>query len=240
MTINTDKTVREYALEVPNATRIFERLKIDYCCGGLRPLGEACAAAGVEFEEVLRLLEEGAAAPAETPAAVQSGTLSTLIDYILDTHHTFTRDEMQRIEALAEKVCAKHGANHPELLGVRSVFAGLCAELRPHMLKEEMVLFPYIKQLEQSVASGARPAPAPFGTAANPIRVMLREHDAAGRILREMRAASGDYVVPADACISFRTLYEALEAFEKDLHQHIHLENNVLFPRVLKLEGVTA
>ncbi|HLM54569.1 MAG TPA: iron-sulfur cluster repair di-iron protein [Pyrinomonadaceae bacterium] len=240
MAITIEKTVREYALETPNATRVFERLKIDYCCGGNRPLGEACASAGVEFEEVLRLLEEGAAAPAETPAAALSGTLSTLIDYILDTHHTFTRDEMQRLTALAEKVCSKHGANHPELLGVRSVFAGLCAELRPHMLKEERVLFPYIRQLEQAATAGARPAPAPFGTAANPICVMLREHDAAGDILREMRAAACDYAVPADACISFRTLYEALEAFEKDLHQHIHLENNVLFPRVLELEGVTA
>jgi regulator of cell morphogenesis and NO signaling len=236
MTLNTEKTIGEYAVETPGATRVFEKLKIDYCCGGGRSLSNACDAAGVEVGQVERLLEAAGGAPAEMPAGLSSGTLSELIDYILEKHHTFTRDEMERITALAEKVATKHGGNHPELLTVRELFAQLCEDLRPHMFKEEMILFPYIKQLEQTAAAG-RPAPyAPFGTVANPVRMMMLEHDTAGEILRELRAASDDYTAPADGCVSYRTLYQALEEFEADLHQHIHLENNVLFPRAAELE----
>jgi regulator of cell morphogenesis and NO signaling len=237
MTLCAEKTVREYATETPNATRVFEKLKIDYCCGGGRSLGEACAVAGVPLDEVERLLEQAGKVSGEMPPGVLSGTLSELIDYILDTHHAFTRDEMERITALADKVASKHGGNHPELPGVRTLFLKLCDDLRPHMFKEEMVLFPYVRQLEQAAAQG-RPAPfAPFGTVGNPIRMMMFEHDTAGDILRELRAAAQDYAPPADACISYHTLYEALEGFEKDLHQHIHLENNVLFPRAVELEA---
>ena len=239
MTLCAEKTVREYATETPNATRVFEKLKIDYCCGGGRSLQDACAVAGVPLDEVERLLEQAGDSSGEMPPGVQSGTLAGLIDYILDTHHAFTRDEMERITALAEKVTSKHGVNHPELEGVRTLFLKLCDDLRPHMFKEEMVLFPYVRRLEQAAAQ-ERPAPyAPFGTVGNPIRMMMSEHDTAGDILRELRALAGGYSPPADACISYRTFYEALEGFEKDLHQHIHLENNVLFPRAVELEAAT-
>jgi regulator of cell morphogenesis and NO signaling len=237
MTLCADKTVRELAVETPNATRVFEKLKIDYCCGGGRSLGDACAAAGVGVEEVARLLEQAGAFKGDTPACLQSGALAELIDYIVDKHHTFTRDEMERITALAEKVASKHGANHPELLDVRTLFGQLCEDLRPHMFKEEMILFPYVKQME-SAAAGNRPMPyAPFGTVGNPVRMMMLEHDAAGDILRKLRAVTADYAAPSDACISYQTLYRALEELEKDLHQHIHLENNVLFPRAVELES---
>ena len=236
MTLCAEKTVREYVTETPNATRVFEKLKIDYCCGGGRSLQDACTAAGIPLDEVERLLEQAEDASVEMPPGVQSGTLAELIDYILDTHHAFTRDEMERITALAEKVASKHGENHPELLGVRALFLQLCDDLRPHMFKEEMILFPYVKQLEAAAAQEF-PAPyAPFGTVGNPIRMMMFEHDTAGDILRELRANTDGYAPPADACISYRTLYEALEGFERDLHQHIHLENNVLFPRAVELE----
>lgn len=236
MTLCAEKTVREYAVETPNAARVFEKLKIDYCCGGGRPLGEAARLAGVPLAEVERLLEQAGGASGEAPAGAQSGTLTELIDYILDKHHTFTRDEMERIDALAEKVSSKHGGNHTELASVQSLFRRLCDDLRPHMLKEENILFPYVRQLEQAAADG-RPLPrAPFGTVGNPVRVMMFEHDTAGDLLRELRAAAADYAAPADACVSYLTLYEALEGFEKDLHQHIHLENNVLFPRAVEME----
>lgn len=236
MTLSTEKTVREYATGTHGATRVFEKLKIDYCCGGGRSLSDACAAAGVEVAEVERLLEEAGDQRPGGPEVAASGSLSRLIDYILDTHHTFTREETGRITALAEKVATKHGANHPELLTVRDLFAKLCDDLRPHMLKEETVLFPYVKRMEQAAAAGWPAPPAPFGTVANPVRVMTLEHDAAGDILRALRAAANDYAAPADACISYRVLYGALEEFERDLHRHIHLENNVLFPRAAGLE----
>ncbi len=171
------------------------------------------------------------------PEDFQAGTLAELIGHILDKHHTFTRHEMERLGALASKVYAAHGERHPELALVGSLFERLCQDLKPHMFKEEQVLFPYIIRLEQALAGKGAPPFAPFGTVNNPVRMMMYEHDAAGDLLRELRAATADYAVPADACLSYRTLYGALEAFEKDLHQHIHLENNVLFPRAAELES---
>lgn len=242
MTISTDKTVREYALEMPNATRVFEKLKIDYCCGGHRPIGDACAAAGVGLEELDSLLEQANNAPLASaqPVAAQIGTLTELIDYIIDKHHVFTREEMERINALLEKVCSKHGENHPEVVIVRTLFNNLCDDLKPHMYKEEAVLFPYIKAMEQASNHKTAMPFAPFGTVNNPVRMMMYEHDTAGDILRELRAATGDYAAPPDACMSYRALYGALEGFEIDLHQHIHLENNVLFPRAVEMESAAS
>jgi regulator of cell morphogenesis and NO signaling len=145
---------------------------------------------------------------------------------------------MARLEPLADKVVGAHGANHPELLALRDLMRQLFADLRPHMFKEEQILFPFMITLEKSSQKN-RPAPfAPFGTVQNPVRMMLTEHDTAGDLLRDMRKVSSDYAVPADACMSFKTLYEALEAFEQDLHQHIHLENNLLFPKAIELEAM--
>jgi len=235
MILNTTKTVRELALEVPNATRVFERLKIDYCCGGGRNIEEACQSVGVRLDELSRLLDE-AGAIREDSRDFARGPLSDLIRHILDTHHVYTREESARIQALLEKVCRKHGENHPHLPGLRELFLRLDADLQPHLLKEEQILFPYILRLEAAADAGT-PAPfAPFGTVGNPVRMMVFEHDTAGDLLREIRAAASDFRAPDDACMSFRALYQALEAFEQDLHQHIHLENNVLFPRAVELE----
>ena len=242
MNLVTDKTVREYALEMPNAVRVFEKLKIDYCCGGHRPIGDACAAVGVGLEELASLLEQANDVPAapDQPVVARTGTLTELIDYIIDKHHVFTREEMERIGALLEKVCSKHGENHPEVLSVRTLFLRLCADLKPHMFKEEAVLFPYIKALEQAIARRTALPFAPFGTVNNPVRMMMSEHDTAGDLLRELRTTTADYAAPPDACMSYRTLYEALEGFELDLHRHIHLENNLLFPRAVEMESAAS
>jgi regulator of cell morphogenesis and NO signaling len=239
MTLDTNRTVRELALAMPDATRVFERLRIDYCCGGSHTLSDACRAAGVQIEDVVGLLEDGDRSPARDGSALdfQSLTLAELISHIVEKHHVFTTAEMARITALVEKVCGKHGENHPELLEVGALFARLCDELRPHMLKEERVLFPYVIALESAVAQRS-PAPfAPFGTVSNPVRMLMSEHDVAGDLLRELRATTRDYAAPGDACMSYRTLYNALADLEADLHQHIHLENNVLFPRAVELEA---
>ena len=238
MILSLDKTVRDLALEMPQATRVLEKLKIDYCCGGDKPLGEACATAGIEVANLERMLEEAGQAEAQGNASLdfQQATLSELIGHILDKHHVYTKSEMARLEPLVDKVIGAHGENHPELREIGEVFQTLCADLKPHMFKEEQILFPYI--LEMEIASlQNRPAPlAPFGTVNNPVRMMMMEHETVGDILRELRALSSNYTVPADGCISYQTLYQALEAFEQDLHLHIHLENNILFPRAIELE----
>jgi regulator of cell morphogenesis and NO signaling len=239
MILSSEKTVRDLALELPQATRVLERLKIDYCCGGDKPLGEACATAGIEVANLERMLEEAGQAEAQGNGSLdfQQATLSELIGHILAKHHVYTKSEMARLEPLVEKVIAAHGENHPELRVIGEVFQRLCDDLTPHMFKEEKILFPYIIEME-SASQQNRPAPvAPFGTVDNPVRMMMMEHEIVGEILRELRALSSNYTVPVDACISYQTLYQALEAFEQDLHLHIHLENNILFPRAVELEG---
>jgi regulator of cell morphogenesis and NO signaling len=229
--------VRDVVLELPQATRVFEKLKIDYCCGGDTALGEACATAGVEVANLEQMLDELGQAPRNGSLDFAKATLGELVGHILDKHHVYTKDEMARLEPLMVKVIEAHGASHPELPGMGGLFQQLCADLRPHMLKEEQILFPYILEMERASLQNT-PAPfPPFGTVKNPIRMMMMEHETVGDLLRELRALSSNYTVPADGCISYQTLYQALEAFEQDLHQHIHLENNILFPRAIEMEG---
>jgi regulator of cell morphogenesis and NO signaling len=235
--ITTDMTVRDVANELPQSTRLFEKLKIDYCCGGNQTLAEGCTSAGVDVYAVIQMLAEATQQKSEDAVDFTSASLPQLITHIVDTHHVFTKSEMDRLQLLADKVLAAHGGNHPELVHLDELLTRLCADLKPHMFKEEHVLFPYIFALAKAAdQQGAVPF-APFGTVNNPIRMMMREHDTAGEILRELRKLTFDYKVPADACISYQTLYQALENFEKDLHQHIHLENNILFPKALDVEN---
>lgn len=232
------KTVREMAIEIPGATRVFERLGIDYCCGGQRPLDEACKAAHQSLDEVLKALDDAAQT---TAAAAQSqwpsGPLAELIDHIVKTHHKFTREETARLRALLDKVCGVHGKNHPELLSIRTTFQALADELNMHLMKEEQVLFPYIVRMEEARLQNDPILPAPFGTVQHPIQMMTQEHDSAGEALRQIRKASHGFGAPVDACISYQALYRALEEFEADLHQHIHKENNILFPRAIEMEA---
>ncbi len=235
MNINVTTTVRDLAVTVPGATRVFEKLGIDYCCGGHRTLADACLKAKVPIEQVTASLTQADATTTEGHDW-QAATMTALIQHIVEKHHTFTKEELPRIERLLKKVCTVHGARHPELLQLQTVFLDLKTELDPHLLKEEEVLFPYLTNLETAVAQHA-PAPrAFFGAVQNPVRMMMLEHDAAGDLLKEMRAITNNYAVPAEACMSYQTLYQALAELEADLHQHIHLENNLLFPKALTAE----
>jgi regulator of cell morphogenesis and NO signaling len=238
MSLTTAKTVRELALEFPNATRVFEKLGIDYCCGGNRSLEEACAAANLPVDEILDSLEmaEPACQAGQKEGNWQVEPLADVIAHINSTHHKYTREEIARLGPLFDKVCSVHGKNHPELPQVRTSFQGLAQELTLHMMKEERILFPYIVRMEESVIQKEPVLPPPFGSVQNPVSMMMHEHDSAGEALRAMRQASAGYTPPGDACISFQTLYKALADFEADLHQHIHLENNILFPRAIEME----
>ena len=237
VTFTTEKTVRELALEDPTATRVFEKLGIDYCCGGNKSLDEACRAANLNPNQVLDSLEMAhSTRSAQKDRDWQTEPLADLIAHIKNTHHHYTREEIARLGPLFDKVCSVHGKNHPELLQLRAVFQGLAQELTTHLTKEEMGLFPYVVRMEESVLQKERVLPPPFGTVQNPISMMEHEHDSAGNALRAIREASHGYSAPADACISYQTLYKTLAEFEADLHQHIHLENNILFPRAIAME----
>ncbi len=241
MLLDRNKTVRELAIEIPNATRIFEKARIDYCCGGSQPLDQACMQAGVDIEELVRQLSspENANDVNTAPVEPVEGSLAELANHIVKKHHEFTRAECERLTGLLEKVCGAHETNHPELRAIQTDFEVLRAELEPHMLKEEVVLFPYITRMEVASLSGGSMPFAPFGTVNNPIAAMMREHDAAGDILKNMRQLSNNFTVPEDGCFSYHILYNALGELEADLHQHIHLENNILFPRAIAIEAAT-
>lgn len=237
MTLTATKTVGEIAAEVPGTTREFEKLGIDYCCGGNRTLGEACAQANISVDDALARLEKSLAeGPRGDSKDWQNQPLSELIGHITSTHHVFVREECPRLEALGAKVVGVHGQHHPELLQAQAIFSALAEELRVHLMKEEQVLFPYVLLMEESTVAGEPAPPAMFGTVMNPVRMMMQEHDSAGEALRSLRSATSEYALPEDACISYRTWYQALQGFEADLHQHIHLENNILFPRAVAMQ----
>ena len=240
MNLDTTRTVREFATEIPNATRIFEKFGIDYCCGGGQALATACVKAKVSIDQVLHSLQEtgtpGTEAAGDAPD-FQNSRLAELIFHILCRHHGYVKQEVPRLKQLLTKVVAVHGSAHAELAVIQHTFAGVADELLGHMMKEEMVLFPYIEAMEQAIHAG-KPVPRPpFGSIANPVRMMELEHESAGSALEEIRRLTSGYTPPENACFSYKTLYSALKEFEADLHQHVHLENNILFPRAITLEG---
>jgi regulator of cell morphogenesis and NO signaling len=237
----TEKTVREIALENPATVRVFETLGIDYCCGGKRMLGDACAHAGVPLDRAIELL---ASANRQTAAEDASGwsevPMRVLAGHIVKKHHAYVRQEVPRLESLFTKVIGRHGANHPEVAQIEALFAAMDQELSTHMLKEEQVLFPYIENMENAIDAGKSLPPAFFGSVKRPIANMLADHDDAGSLLERMRQLSNGYAPPDGACPTFRGLYKGLEEFERDLHRHVHLENNILFPRAIEMEEKAA
>jgi regulator of cell morphogenesis and NO signaling len=231
------KTIREIAIEAPLTTKVFEEFNIDYCCGGRVGFAEACENAGVDPLLVEQKLETVLLVSVPDDNSIENKSVTDLTDHIIDTHHVFTRDELSRLAPLMDKVVRKHGDMHPELSEIQEKFNVLADDLLVHMRKEEIVLFPYIKELDNA-ASGRGPAGIPhFGTVRNPIHMMMLEHDTAGDLLRRMRELSSGYKTPEGACPSYGALYAGLEALEKDLHRHIHLENNLLFRQAVDLEN---
>jgi len=233
-----EKTVRDLASANPGAARIFEKFGIDYCCGGEQSLAQACSALKVDVREVIDALERPLGA--QTDRDWGKASLAELTKHIVEAHHEYVRREIPRLKELFEKVVGVHAPNHLELKELESSFDALAEELTLHMMKEERMLFPYIEQLETAAKRGERPAPPMFGTVKNPVRMMMMEHDSAGELLHKMRELTNGYTVPEDGCTSYKMLYQALQEFEADLHQHIHLENNILFPRAITLEGQAA
>ena len=237
MQLTKENTVGEIAAAEPASMRVFEALGIDYCCGGKRDLADACSRAGVSVEDVMaRIAEAEQSVHAFTPTLWAEAPLTELIRHIVERHHAYVRTEAPRIQALLEKVIARHGATHPEVAQIRDLFTAAAEELTIHMLKEEQVLFPYIARVEQAANAGQPRPPAFFGSVANPIAHMMADHDDAGALFARMNELAGGYAPPDGGCATFRALYQALAGFELDLHEHVHLENNILFPRALVLE----
>lgn len=221
MNLTTERKIGELAAEFPLSTRVFARHGIDFCCGGGRPLDAVCREKGLDPESVLGEIRTEVDGPVAATENWTQAPLDALIDHILAVYHRPLDAEFPRLEAMARKVFAVHGEKDPERLGeLLKVYVELKEELEAHFLKEEEILFPMIRAGRGAMAGG-------------PISVMHMEHDAAGEALRRLRELTDDYRVPAEACNTWRALWHGLAALEESLHQHIHLENNVLFPRAL-------
>jgi regulator of cell morphogenesis and NO signaling len=230
---NITDTVGAVVARSPALARVFEQAAIDYCCGGKRTVQQACHRKGLDPTAFLARLNEAVSCGGDEPV-VSAATISLaeLADHIERTHHGYLRSEFPRLDALTKKVAAAHGGRDSRLQGVRQTFLGLAEELSNHMLKEEEILFPMVRRLE---AGDAAPA-LHCGTLAHPMRQMEWEHDQAGSALERLRALTDGFTPPPWACNTYRALLEALADLERDLHQHIHEENNVLFPKALEAE----
>jgi regulator of cell morphogenesis and NO signaling len=233
--IDSASTLRSIALDQPATIRVFERFHLDYCCGGRRPLAEACAEKGLATREVLDALADATSAPADEED-LSAATLTELIRHIVEVHHAYVRSELPHLQAMAERVATKHGPVHPEATLVRRNLQQLADEIIFHLDKEERILFPYIEGLERTSKEHAAPPSGCFGSVENPIRAMIHEHEGAATLLSEMRAVTHGFVPWLEACPTTVGLYHGLDAFERDLHRHVHLENNLLFPRATTLE----
>ena len=225
------QTVGEIVAADWRAAAIFEEYGIDFCCGGRRTLADACRLSGTDAAALQRALAQlASSAPVEDASA---WSIDQLLDHIIETHHTYVRAALPRILRYLSKLTHVHGTRHPELARIFEEFEVLGRDLLQHLRKEEGVLFPYIRELGEH----GLPGPSPFGTVENPIRMMEREHEGAGRQLNEIRRLSGNYTAPPDGCATYRICFEELRRFEHDLHRHVHLEDNILFPRAVALES---
>jgi regulator of cell morphogenesis and NO signaling len=233
-----EPTVAEIAANSLGAVRVFERLGIDYCCGGKRPLAEVCRQKGYDPNAVQRELQEAASATPEPAKDWNTAPLHELADHIVAKHHEYLKSEMPSIGARLEKVYRVYNHRRGDtLIGLPEVFSGLQDEMTSHMRKEEMVLFPAIVACEAAVKAGSNFPSLPFGSVANPIRMMESEHDSAGEAVAAIRKITNEYEIPDYACVTYRALITGLQELEQDLHLHVHLENNILFPRALDLEA---
>ena len=231
-----ERTVAEIVAANYKAADVFKKYGIDFCCGGKVGLAEICSKKGIDLSEIESDLES-VTNQKESAHDFDRWELDFLVDYIINQHHTYVAENIPLIIQYSDKVANVHGENYPETVEINRLFHMVAAELQAHMQKEERILFPYVKQLVGAKKAGMPMPVAPFGTVNNPIKMMEEEHETAGDIFKQIAKLSNNYTPPLAACTTYRVLYAKLQDFETDLHKHIHLENNILFPKASILEN---
>ena len=215
---------------------VFKKYSIDFCCQGNRTIEEACEKKNIDTKKVLEDLVAMMEAKSESTTDYQSWPLDLLADYIEKKHHRYVQEKTLEIQPYLDKICKVHGERHPELLEIKEVFNASAGELAAHMKKEEMILFPFIRKMTKAKLENTKVDAAHFGTVKNPIQMMMNEHTVEGNRFRKIEELSNNYTPPLDACNTYRVSFALLKEFEQDLHLHIHLENNILFPRAIEIE----
>ena len=231
-----NRSVGELVSEDYRRADILKSFGIDFCCGGKKTLQQACTEKEVNLDGVVAELSDLATQPNGGRQDPRKWDLDFLCDYIVNTHHHYVEQAIPQIQGYTEKVAGVHGPDHPNLVEIANHFGAVAGEMAMHMKKEELILFPHIKQMAIAKKSGARPQRPPFGTIQNPINAMEVEHDSAGSLLAAIRKLSDDFSLPEWACTTYRVSFEKLKEFEEDLHRHVHLENNILFPAAIAME----
>lgn len=230
------ETLGEIAVKDLRKAEVFKKYGLDFCCGGKKTVQQACAEKGLDVtkvEEELRLADKN---PMARPLPYNDWSIDFLADYIVNTHHSYVKNTLPDLRTYAAKLAQVHGSRHPELLPIQEAVEEINKEMSEHMVKEEVVLFPFIKELVSAKSSGRSLQPANFGSVENPIHMMEHEHETVGGLLEQVRTMSNNYQLPDDACATYGLFYKMMEEFESDLHIHVHLENNILFPKALKME----
>lgn len=230
-----DKTVAEIVTENIKTADIFKKNGIDFCCGGNVNVKAVCEKKGVDYNIIKDEIDK-IDTPSSNAHDYNSWDLDFLAGYIINTHHKYVVEANDLIIQYSDKVAKVHGHHYTEVVEINKLFHAIANELKMHMHKEEAMLFPYIKELAVAKKNGVMINPPPFGTIQNPINMMETEHVGAGDILKQIAELSNNYTPPAEACNTFRALYAKLEEYQNDLFQHIHLENNILFPKAIQLE----
>lgn len=230
----SNQTLAEIVTNDHRTAALFEKYHLDFCCKGRRTLTQACKELNIPAAELVNELANVTAAP-DTVTDFNHMSLGELSNYIVSTHHIYVKNEMPQTLAYLQKVASKHGGRHPEMYKITALYTALKEEMELHMQKEEMILFPRISETEKYVLDKQHKPPFSLTYLQAPVSVMEQEHDHAGETMSEIRKLTNNYIPPADACTTFRLSYASLEAFERDLHQHVHLENNMLFPKAIDL-----
>lgn len=233
----SEPTIGELVAKDFRKAEIFKKYNLDFCCGGKKTVTQACNDKKVDYmaiEKELSALDAIQATPVEK---FDEWNLDFLADYILNTHHEYVKKAIPLLLEYTHKVAKVHGNSHPEVKVIAQKFDEAAEELSGHMCKEEQILFPYIKQLFLAKSNKLQTPYTAFGTIKNPIHMMEHEHDVVGDIFKEIRELSNNYMPPEDSCATYKVSYLKLKEFEEDLHQHIHLENNILFPKSILLES---
>lgn len=236
MRFNQENIIGEVVAQDYRTASVFKKYGIDFCCQGNRNLLEACTRKSIDPELVIQDLEAVVSERADNSTDYKSWPLDLLADYIEKKHHRYVETKILEIKPYLDKICRVHGEHHPELFEIREQFYASAGELAAHMKKEEFILFPFVRKMVKARHDGSKVTSPQFGTVQNPVEMMMEEHSTEGDRFSKIDELSSHYTPPADACNTYRVTYALLKEFEQDLHMHIHLENNILFPKAIALE----
>ncbi len=231
----SDKTIGEFVAEDYRTAKVFEKYGIDFCCGGKISLQAACLERGIEPATIKAEIEEARVEPLERSQNYAAWGLPFLADYIINTHHGYLNENTRQIAVYARKIAEVHGAHHPEVMEIAGIFDRIADDMEAHLREEEEVFFPAIKRIDAARKGGVEPEEADLNVIRESLEKLNQEHDAIGDAVHTIRDLSKNYAIPADVCNTFVVTYRKLKEFEDDLHKHVHLENNILFPKAARL-----